>query len=82
MFRAFSLLQPLVVNTNICYTIVLENSYSNNTSTVELVIVNGLVTYTVQYLQNWTNISIVVENNCKSAIFAVNISSTGMFLMH
>ena len=75
------ILQPLVVNSNISYIVVLENSCTHTTSAVGLEVVNGLVTYTVQYPQNWTNISIVAENNCKSAILAVNISSTDMFCM-
>ena len=71
-------LQPLA-DSNTTYSIILGSTCTHTTSTVDLVVVNGLVTYTVQYPQNWTNISIVVENNCKSGILAVNISSTGMF---
>ena len=73
-------LQPLA-DSNTNYSISFENSCTNTTSTDDLVVVNGLVTYTVHYPQNWTNISILAENNCKSRILTVNISSTGMFFV-
>ena len=69
-------LQPLA-DSNTNYSIILENSCTHTTTTAVPMFVNGLVTCTVQYPQNWTNISIVAENNCKS-ILAKNISNTGV----
>ena len=75
-------IQPLADNSSISYFVILENSCTNTTNTDRIVFANRLVTYTVQYPQNWTNISIVAENNCKSVTLPVNTSSTGMYAVY